>query len=238
MSDYYKVQSKSLTNIADAIRKKTGETKKMSLKQMSEAIAGISGNAICNKSHIIEVAKLPTENNDEEVLYSCEGAYYKWVNEFTDLIVYDGGVMSYKEMSTQVDITMTFNTIATKITDGILESDMATSMHCYYIEDEADVFIYADTWYSLADMGMTNGGVISDISEATTDGSYYALIGTWKSYREAPSGATNVTENGTYDVTDKESVSVEVITWLTVQNVADLPETVPVGTLAFVLGGK
>ncbi len=190
----------------------------------------------CDGDHVIEVDELPTEDIDEGAVYSCGGKYYKWVNEFADLIIYDGGAMSYKEMASQLGLTLTFNTIPTKTTDGILESDMQTTMHCYYIEDEADVFIYMGEWSALSDMGLVNGGVISDISEATTDGCYYALIGVWKGYSEAPSGAMNVTENGTYDVTDKESVAVNVPTLIMVQTVADLPTDAPNGTTAIVLG--
>ena len=178
--------------------------------EVAENVGG-GGSGECDKPHVIEVTELPTENIDESAVYACGGKFYKWANEFVDIIVVTGVAMSYKELLSGSPVEQySFSIIPTKATDDVLVSDMESCGHFYYIEDEADVFYYMGDWYALSELGMTNGGVISDISEATEDAHYYALMEKgWKAYANV-SGELKITENGTYEVTDKACVVVDM----------------------------
>ena len=52
------------------------------------------------------------------------------------------------------------------------------------------------------------------------------------------SGSLEITENGVFDVTVKETVSVIIPPAIMVQTVAELPDGVPEGSMAIVLGGS
>lgn len=197
---------------------------------------GTSGGE-CTGTHIIEVDTLPTENIDKNAVYFCDGKYYVCGGEFTDLIVVDGEAMSFKEQMTGSSVDSSFNTIPTKTVTGLLPSDMLTSMHFYYIEDEDDVFLfYMGNLYSMSLLySMPYGGKVTDISEATTNG-YYAMCEMWMEYA-SPIGTLNIVENGTYDVADKKKVVVNTPSVFFVQTATDLPGDTFAGSIAYVLGG-
>ena len=200
-----------------------------------DAFGGGTGGE-CSGNHIIEVTELPTENIDESAVYLCGGSYYKYAKEFTDVIIADSGeTMSYKEFAPTQGLAVSFNTIPTKTTDGILETELGASFNFYYIEDEAGVFIYINPWMPMTDMGLTNGGVIANISEATTDGCYYALFeSNWKTYI-CPVGPIAITDRGVYDVTDFASASV-VIEDAAICGVWKFNDTIDAKSFPIVLG--
>ena len=206
------------------------------------------GGGECSGTHVIEVDELPTEDIDESVVYLYDGKYHKYASEqLVDVLVDlygNGEFVGYVEVMTEYGLGDFFsvNTIPTKTTDGILVTDEDEDyVHMYYIIDEKDIFIFdGSTWISAEDWFGDNGGPVSDKSEATDTNCYYALLqGGWMIYQTV-SGAITITENGTYDVSDKKSVSVMVSpppVAIMVQTVADLPSDLPNGSLAYVLEG-
>ena len=138
----------------------------------------------CEKPHVIEVGTLPTENIDESAVYLCGGAYHKYEDVFVNIVkVENGEVFLLQDDS---EDSLTFHIIPTKTTEGVILFDFATPDICnfYYIEDEEDCFVCflssetgEITWTTLSSiLGLTNGGVISDISGASGEGVYYALM--------------------------------------------------------------
>ena len=175
-------------------------------------------------------------------------SYYKYIaGNFTDVIANMGVSMSLVEIMGSDGGTVELYYVATKPTENIVATD-ADNGHfaAYYVEDENDIFLFFDgVWLTLSEMysGMlTYGGTISDISEATTDGCYYAvLISGWQNYIK-PKGSVTITENNsTVDVTEYEEAVVSVhepTTAYVIRRVADLPTNVLDGSLAIVLGGE
>lgn len=139
----------------------------------------------CDGNHIIEVDTLPTENINENDLYKCGGAYYQYEKEFKDALVVGGGTaLSFVDALTNQGITVELYYVNTKPTENIRvlsEADMLAPF--YYVVDENDIFYYEDgQWFSMSsEMGFTNGGAITDASEATEEGYGYALVSNgWK----------------------------------------------------------
>lgn len=170
-----------------------------------------TGGGECDKPHIIEVDELPTENIDTNAVYLCKGAYYKYANEFVDFIAFsNGNANSFAAAIDAGNVSGGFHIIPTKTTDGILVSDTTVpNLHFYYIEDEADVFIYTNGWLACSYFYGTYQGNISDLSEATADGYYALMTRGWTKYL-APTGTLEITESGTYDVSEYASVEVTV----------------------------
>lgn len=141
---------------------------------------GQGGGGECSGKHIIEVDELPTaENADTSAVYFCNGSYYTGGAEvFADVITPDDG--SLKTMFEAQGATITMHSIPEKTTDGILATDTTNmQLHFYHIKNENDVFMFMEgEWVSLsvAFGGLSYGGVIANISEATDAGCYYALI--------------------------------------------------------------
>lgn len=127
----------------------------------------------CSGNHIIEVDTLPTENIDEEAIYKVEKA-------FGDIVIYNGEVAS--SLLEKMPTAQCYS-VATKPTENIVESNLADIWAFYYIENENDIFLYANIgngaeWLSLSLLtDMTFQGAISDVSEASSLG-YYAVGGT------------------------------------------------------------
>ena len=198
-----------LTDIADAIRAKTGGTAKLTLDEMPNEIAGITGAAAptlqektitengeytadsgydglskvtvnvptggggeCDKPHIIEVAELPTENIDENAVYLCGGAYYKYAKEFYD-VVFNGS--SYAEARDNYGLPIWFNIIPTKTTEGVLVFEV-DGFAFYYIEDEDDFFVYHEGWHTVASVYGTDVIVVSNIAETSDEGLYAVIL--------------------------------------------------------------
>lgn len=182
-------------------------------------IAPDSSSGECDGDHIIEVAELPTENIDENVLYKVGDSYYKHsVGELRDIIVCIlGSTISFVEQYTSQGLSFELYYVKTRPTENIVVSSPGT-FACYYIDDEDDILVYGDLdengtneWASLiAEMGYPYHGAITDASEAVSTGAY-ALItpGGFRAYT-APKGAFDIVENGRYDVASYEKVNVDV----------------------------
>lgn len=153
-----------------------------------------SGSSECSGNHIIEVDELPTENIDETALYEMDGVYYRYsAGGFTDVILFLFSAQSLLSQTPNAELYW----VKTKPTENIVISDLNIgSAALYYVEDDNDIFIYADIsesgtpdWVSLSVLyegtpyNITFKGVISEMSEATEIG-YYACIrsSSWKTY--------------------------------------------------------
>lgn len=140
---------------------------------------------------VVKVDTLPTENIDANTLYECDGIYYKSEETFSDLVTFDGEtVVSAMEGAAEAGLTITRNTIPTR-TDDVLISDGESTLHLYYIIDEANVGIYGGPvlgWLTGEVLfGAPVGGVITDKSEVTVEGTVYILVSReWKRYADGP----------------------------------------------------
>lgn len=201
--------------------------------------SGGGGTGECSGTHIIEVTELPTENIDTNAMYLCGGKYYKYSGEtaLTDLVICSGSdLISYKELvETYMGRILVVNVIPTRTSEGILEDTDAVA-YMYYIQDENVCDYYSGGQWSGDNFPVS--GVVSDISEVpVTSGETCYLIGYVGDFQEYlnPSGSMEITKNDTYDVSDKERVSVKISASYVVETVADLPEVVYDGDLAIVL---
>lgn len=203
--------------------------------------AAKGGGGECDLPHIIEVDVLPTENISETDVYLCDGKYYKWVNEFSDVwITADGMSMYFSEYVTTMGGSVSFHLEATKPTEDIAVSS-ESGFAVYYIVDENNLFLYGDfegsgqpIWVTLSDMmGIPYGGAITDTSEATESG-MYALVSTGFQAYIHPEGTLLVYQGGVYDVTEKASVNIKQPTVYVCRTEGDLPSDAPVGSIAFV----
>lgn len=163
---------------------------------------------------IIEVNTLPTENIDENALYKMGDGYYKYEQALKNIYaVAYGQQISFVDIYIGQGFTVELYYVTTKPTTDIKEySEAKMYAPVYYVEDEDDCFVYVSgTWISLsAELQMQNGGAISDISQATTNNHYYALVDNgWKEYF-APEGSVTIVANGTFDVKEKAEVVVNV----------------------------
>lgn len=207
---------------------------------------GTGGGGECSGEHVITVEELPETGE--------EGATYKLTQAFRDVLVY---VSDYNLTMTMSESGICyFYSVPTKPTDNIqTTADLNNGpLHLYYIEDENDIFLYADdgsgalewqTFAALIGLG-TFQGTISDVSEATTDG-YYALgggvsyhqyaSGSWSDYIR-PSGTLEITTNGEHPVAGKETVNVKTPSTYIVYRLNELPDEIPDGSLIIALGGE
>jgi hypothetical protein len=195
------------------------------------------GSGECSGKHVIEVAELPTDSNDVNNVYWCDGKYYVVGGAFTDLIVSYGAGMtfSYRELITEQGGVMECFTIPTKTTEGVLTSS-ETEYYVYYIMDENDVGIYEGTaWYMLSSDGLSFGGFISDVSEAVESEVYYGLGGGWVDYRNVK-GKLTISMNGDHDVADAKTVSVAVPTMSKVSSLGEVSNVNTYGSTALVYG--
>lgn len=166
---------------------------------------------------IIEVETLPTENIDGNALYKMGDSYYKFGEEFKDLLFgINGEGDSFKDVVEAQGTTVNLHFARTRPTENIKIS-IDDILHLYFVYDENDVLAYGDfdgkgtnEWKSIED---TNNppfvGPITDKSQITEYGFYALVDNGWKEYL-APKGILTITENGTYDVTDKSQAVVNV----------------------------
>lgn len=162
-------------SVADAIRNKKGTTDPILRDDFASEISSITGGGSgeCSGEHIIEVDTLPETGED--------GAIYKLTQAFSDIVIYVGGVILFREYAAAEGITVEYYAVSTKPTDNIRAIDETNRIFpCYYVKDENDIFLYHETngWlsFSLVMEISPFNGEISDASEATTFG-YYALGG-------------------------------------------------------------
>ena len=192
------------------------------MKMLSDIVVRVAGNSggggsvECNRQHVIEVDKLPIGNIDKNAVYYCDGKYYKWANEFVDLFIRGGGeVLSFAQVI-GVDPSMITYHIAPTKPKGNIEVSSESGFHCYYIEDENNVFFYGDfegtgnnVWFGIEVIfrGIQFNGVIANAGEITDEGAYALVEKGFRTYTHV-SGTLKITQVGTYDVTDKASVVV------------------------------
>lgn len=198
------------------------------------------GSGECSGNHVIDVDNLPETGE--------EGAVYKKMS-FVDVVANMGEwVKVVNDWFIPFGASCGCYIIPTKTTEGIMTSDYETCFYFYYITDENDIFIYdGSSWASASNFfDMPYGGIINDISEATDDTCYYALMegglyqysnGEWASYIK-PSGSLEITEFGEHDVSKYATATVKFSVPMSyiVQSVADLPTDAVNNSLAIVMG--
>lgn len=162
---------------------------------------------------IIEVDELP-EVGEKGVIYKYQGKLYEYSYSFYDVIfALNGGTMSFRSMfegeGIPEGIPVSFIAIPTRAIEGFAPLENTF----YLIEDENDIFALVEGELISAGsmLNTTYNGIISDISEANTEGSYhYALFkNEWKVY-SLVNGTLSIIENGEYDVTSCEKANVNV----------------------------
>lgn len=131
------------------------------------------GSSECSGEHVIPVDELPETGED--------GAIYELTQKFSDVLVY----MKDYDVKMLLSETMELHcySVSTKPTENIEISNTDTGpVHAYYVEDENDIFMYADNagtnvWVSFGEFGFGSyQGTISNADEATADG-YYSVGG-------------------------------------------------------------
>lgn len=171
------------------------------------------GTTECSGDHVIEVAELPTENIDENALYKMGDSYYKGANECVDLfLVQDGEAMSYTEALSAEGASLVLFTVDkyedVESPEFFIDTDNMI-LYFYYDVSRNDMFGYYDEWISLSVLfEATNGGTITNASEATEEGYYYALVGGWEEYGNG-SRVVEVTELPTENIDKKNLYKYE-----------------------------
>lgn len=180
---------------------------------------GTGGGGECTKPHVVDVDELP-EVGVKGTVYKCQGKLYEYSNVFNNLIISgDGEAMPFVDIFAALGIELKgyYHTLPTIPTE--LPTPSGDGIDFYYIESENDIFVMNEvdgeivfvTFAELIGDDLEFGGflgTISDISEATGNG-YYALISPWVVYIHV-NGDIDIEENGEYDVTEYETVKVDI----------------------------
>ena len=212
-----------INNLVAKANTKTNKSDKDLTSAVNSLIAGYgqgggSGGGSCSGNHIIEVDTLPTENIDENAIYKCNDTYYQAVKRFNDLLLAFGDspiscvqVAQSQGKVAELYYTENYKSIANA---EISPYDANTSTGGFYYDaSRNDVFVYTsddNAWHSYSFSGFTNGGAITNETEATTEYYYYALIGTSFCECVPVEGGITITENGSYNVKNTASVVVDV----------------------------
>lgn len=207
-------------------------------------------------AHIIEVDELPTENIDEN-------AVYRLVGQPTDILQVDAeGEMYFAVTDIEYPALIFLYRVKNRPTENIQVCGV-NELHLYYVDSEDDVVAYVQLdqddgtttydWFSFKETLLEEGsdnvwyGAIyrRDINNLVGPG-WYVVLGD-PSYHKyyngnwinniVPTGNITFTQNGAYEITDKETATISVPSVYIVQTLADLPQDVPTGSLAYVLGG-
>lgn len=204
---------------------------------------------ICSQEHIIEVKELPTKDIDVNALY-------RTYSDFKAVILSDGEqTMNLGDFYEAFGVSCFYLTVSTKPKDAIPSDPEGDENFCFYfVQDEDDIFVYANnadtgtgTWVSLGEMtSMSYGGCISNESEASDAGYYYALGGSRRYHRYAndtwveliiPRQSITITQNSIIDVTNVKEAFVNVPTIYRALAVPALPTDASDGSVGFVLWG-
>jgi hypothetical protein len=97
-----------------------------------------------------------------------------------------------------------------------IKTSSNTSMHCYYAEDQQNVFIHdGNEWMLFSDESETSfGGLITSMGQATDEGKFYVLTnnGGLVDYFH-PEASLKISAAGTYDVTKYATVNANIPTY-------------------------
>lgn len=158
---------------------------------------------------VVEVVELPTDNINESAVYLCDGNYYIWVSEISDIVMAlgDWGTISMTELAAAEGITFSVIMVNELPTENILEST-DSCQYFYYLVDSNVITSYQNGQWQ-EPQSIT--AVVTDITEIPTGASGYYLVGGtgWKEYIH-PIGALGITESGSYDVYSKKTVHVNI----------------------------
>ena len=173
--------------------------------------------------NLISVDELPTENIDTEALYLCNGEYYKYVEGGNTWVFNDELTL---DTSLNCEFAFEFEGYAdTKNGTGIRVQQIGGPYpHLQYQTDlfesygppkYANAYCFTEYWGGSVGWLKEEYKTIT-IKEMPTDETFIAWLNAnakpasgWMKY-VVPSGAIVVTENGSFDVTDKEKVNVNV----------------------------
>ena len=109
-----------------------------------------------------------------------EGGYYAIYKEYGDVVVYMGEEDGSMSLATDFGDKFSLMVVDDKPTENIKVSDMSTSLPCYYVKNENDVFMYADLsgsgtneWVSLSTLfNVSFKGYIADKNTINEIGYY------------------------------------------------------------------
>lgn len=119
---------------------------------------GGGGGGECSGNHIIEVDELPQ--------VGVEGAIYS-VNKFLDIVMVMGG----NAMAMDINTMGAYMYVATLETYQNMLPDGCQMAVCY-LTDVPDIYVYDGGWQSYSSLIGVCRGEITDITQATEDGSY------------------------------------------------------------------
>lgn len=170
-----------------------------------------SSDGDCSDEYIIEVNELPYENINEKAVYLYDSNYYKYEKQLVNVVVW-----GYEVNESNFGVPCVFHYTKTKPIENIYVSTLSTA-HIYYIEDENNLFVYAEVpetgenlWVPAASMIggdlSSFSGVVGDVSEAT-DGLYAIVNDGWSEYVRASAGWF-IGTNGSYTVAGDVIVDV------------------------------
>lgn len=201
--------------------------------------------------YVIPVDELPTENIDTNALYLCDGAYYK--GSATKLVDVGYGGKTENGIVVQSIKAAGYYYVKTKPTENISVSVYGGDIYAYYVEGDNNVFVYGDmsgtgnnSWITISQVvGLPFYGVVDANNAWNADystQSVYAYVDQsgWTKYL-APTGTLEITESGTYDVSEYASAEVNVAVPMEVETEAEMTallETAEIGSVYKYIGAS